>query len=542
MAQVTYLQLSPEFGGQRFGPFRGVEIRLGSDPDFNDISLPADLGVAPQHLKVLQQGENTFIIAPVDRTTTVYIWRQNSNKPKQIVTPMAVTPGDSFSLVVPEGARFTIEVGTLQKEKDRMGDSMADKAMKRMPTSRGLLDEIKRRGFAAVFTTKLGNAGMNVWRFIVTGQIFSPVYIIAGLMMVSGWFMAGGVGCGAMSLNTSKNGFADALRTCEAEKDGLDPMDGGKQSVQSLTRNILEDDQWKPTLIDDRPLMIAYGAALVSKLGRTDGYKWVYINKQNKFAAFSRAINELPPSLRGTLSYLAAHPKSTGYREWAVIEDSEGNEVCARGPLKLTFRQAVRLGLENVQLDKVVSQSVANSADKNMKAAELMKTAEFEGYEPPLNLDGTQIAEAGGAEVQGGRECLHLEGPDDRDDVGKLAKAIREQLGATAKGLPGEGQPYWIGHRLAKLAAMDFQYQYGDLKFNAGNRGPISNLEAQNVVKKRTEFAASYVADVMSNAVAARCSARLDKEMQDSPPEHLGTLPELEKCLIIKGMVDYGLL
>ena len=72
MSQVTYLQLSPEFGGTRFGPFRGVEIRLGSDPDANDISLPADLGVAPQHLKVLQQGENTFIIAPVDRTALAF--------------------------------------------------------------------------------------------------------------------------------------------------------------------------------------------------------------------------------------------------------------------------------------------------------------------------------------------------------------------------------------------------------------------------------------------------------------------------------------
>ena len=52
---VTFLQLSPEFGGTRFGPFEVVEIRLGSDPDQNDITLPETLGVAEQHVKVLRQ-------------------------------------------------------------------------------------------------------------------------------------------------------------------------------------------------------------------------------------------------------------------------------------------------------------------------------------------------------------------------------------------------------------------------------------------------------------------------------------------------------
>lgn len=539
MSQVTYLQLSPEFGGTRFGPFRGVEIRLGSDPEVNDISLPADLGVAPQHLKVLQQGENTFIVAPIDRTATVYIWRKNSNKPKQIVTPMAVTPGDSFSLVVPEGARFTIETGTLRQNKERTGDSMADKAMKRMPTSRGIFDEIKRRGFAAVFTTRLGNAFMNVWRFVATGQIFSPVYIVAGLMMVSGWFMAGGVGCGAFSLNSSKNDFADKWRTCEDQRMGLNENDGGVQTVPTLTRSILQDDQWKPTLRDDRTLNTKYATVLVNRFGRKDGYRWAYRNKSNKFASFNRGIKQLPPALTATLAYIAAKPSTVGYREWTVVEDSEGKEVCARGPLKLTYRQAVRLGLENVQLDRLVTRSVALSQDMAEKREELLKTAEFEGIDELPNLDGTTFAD-GGAEVQGGRECLHLEGPDDREDMAALTRAIRTQLGATASGLPGEGAPYWIGHRLAKLAAMDFAYQYDGLKFNANNQGPIANLEAQDVTGKRVEFAADFVAGVMADAVAAKCMAVLDKDMSDSPPEHMGELPTLENCAVLKAFVEYG--
>ena len=30
---ATYLRLTPEFGGTRFGPFEELEIRLGSDAD-----------------------------------------------------------------------------------------------------------------------------------------------------------------------------------------------------------------------------------------------------------------------------------------------------------------------------------------------------------------------------------------------------------------------------------------------------------------------------------------------------------------------------
>ena len=43
----TFLQLAPEFGGTKFGPFEHVEIRLGSDPANSDITLPEALGAAP---------------------------------------------------------------------------------------------------------------------------------------------------------------------------------------------------------------------------------------------------------------------------------------------------------------------------------------------------------------------------------------------------------------------------------------------------------------------------------------------------------------
>jgi hypothetical protein len=105
---VTFLQLAPEFGGTRFGPFLGYEIRVGSDPNRNDITVPESLGVAPEHVKILRQPDNTFILAPVERTATLFYWRAGATRPTQLNAPRAVQDGDGFSLVTPEGPRFYI--------------------------------------------------------------------------------------------------------------------------------------------------------------------------------------------------------------------------------------------------------------------------------------------------------------------------------------------------------------------------------------------------------------------------------------------------
>ncbi|MFT4978994.1 MAG: hypothetical protein ACI8S6_004904, partial [Myxococcota bacterium] len=41
---VTYLSLTPEFGGTRFGPFEGLGVRLGADANRCHIVLPESLG------------------------------------------------------------------------------------------------------------------------------------------------------------------------------------------------------------------------------------------------------------------------------------------------------------------------------------------------------------------------------------------------------------------------------------------------------------------------------------------------------------------
>jgi len=536
MALVTFLQLSPEFGGMRFGPFQGVEIRLGSDPEANDVTLPETLGVSPQHVKVLQQGEESFIIAPVDRTSTVFIWRQNSNKPKQITTPMAVRTGDGFSLVTPEGPRFYIQQEQSHKNRDKMGGSIADRAMKKMPTSRGLFEEVKRRGLAKVMSTKIGNFFQYGYRFVVSGQIFNPVYIVAGIMALSGWFFAGGASCAALSQNSSKNTYQSKWQVCEGQRQGI-TGDETRPTVPTLTRQILLDGEWTPTLRDDRDLYAGFTDELNLAFGNAEQYKWTYRNDKTQTAVFRRQIGALPPTLVETLAYVAAQPSRTGSREWRIVVDSEGNEVCGRGPLGLTYRQGVRLGLENMQLDSLVSNSVASSQDIDRKRELLLATADF--MPDPPRLEGTVIADAGGAVAQGGRECMHIDGTDDRDDLSALAARFRVEFGSGVRGLSDEAQPYWVANRLVKLAAMDFKYGYEELKFNATNKTPIQSLANQDVTQKRREYVSKYAGEIMANAVVVRCMAVLDKDNINSLPEFLGDLPDLSQCAVIKAFVEY---
>jgi hypothetical protein len=539
MNAVTFLQLAPEFGNTKYGPFRGAEIRLGSDPASNDIAMPEDVGVLAQHVKIIQQNETTFIVAPVDRTATVFIWRANSSKPKQISTPIAVGVGDGFSLVSPEGYRFYIQTENLQKQRESAGGSFKDKAMKRMPTSRGLLEEVKRRGFAKVFTTRLGNSAMYAYRFIITGQIFSPMYIVAGIMMVSGWFFATGATCSAFSLNMSANDLGQKLSECQDAAAGVE-NGGNNESLPSITTQVQQVNSLKETLREDQSLNRAYADALKLAFGEPQEYSSHYLRSNGDFARLYGGLKrKWSPALVDTVAYAAA-TKGRVKKSWNVVVDSEGSDVCGRGPLRLTYRQAVNLGLENVQLDALVTESVAISGAKQEKLELLGRTAAAAGVEEMDTL-GITINPGDDAVVTGRRRCMHVEGEDDREDIGKLVKALDAAIGPSGAKLPQENGPYWLAYRLFKLGAMDF-VNYEDLRFDATNLPPSQYLAGQDGVgKRRATWATDYAGRVMAQAVVTRCGAVLDKQTIDTPPEHMGDkLPELIPCAIVKTFVEYG--
>jgi hypothetical protein len=531
MATVaTYLQLAPEFGGTKFGPFQGVEIRLGSDPTRNDIVLPEALGVLPAHVRVIRQADNSFILAPTERTATVYLHRNDARAPKLVTTPTAIQTGDGFSLVTAEGPRFHVLVEQPQKA-GAGGDTVAPPKPKKPGAAEGVMAEFKRLGFAKFFTTKAGSFLNTAWMMVKTGTIFSPRYIVMGLMMVVPLMMAGGASCAAISFKWQSDKKEEQIVDLKSDLDACGAGDSGADpTVASLTQAILGDREWQQSLEADPQFNLAYLQRLKSIFERSDRYAWVFQRKKSELTTLmGRMDSSMGKNLARVFAYTAAHPGFVPERQWGLVQaNSEGQRTCGRGATLMTFRQATNLGV-NAQPDALADAGIATSEDLDAKAA-LIKAAlggdrrEFENVE----------IQQEGAGLQGGYQCLYLEGSDDRTDPKALAAALGKALGPKAKGLPEEGTDHWITSRLVKYFAADFIFGFEDLTFTKSKAPSVVIAEAAPPQKT---FALENAAEIAARAVAIPCMAILEKEST----EHLGASPTLVQCGVLRLLVERDL-
>lgn len=538
---VTFLQLTPEFGGTKFGPFEAPEIRLGSDPGASDITLPETLGVASQHVKLLRQQDNSYILAPVDRAAPIFHYRAGTARPKQVTAPMAVAPGDSFSLVTPEGPRFVIITESDAKAIQAAAEEAAgpDWLKKVQPNAtrlrEGLLKEIKRRGFAVVFTSRLGNLYMRTWTMVRTGAIFSPVYIVSGMLMLSGWLFAGGAACSALKLNSSKSGYVEDLSNCRDQLGVAQNASGdlAEPSVPQLTQQVLGGEPNWEISVQDKDLYPAFARALREVYAEPLKYRWVYTRKGSPYTSFKAALDSsgLEDPVVRLLAFASASP--TFERQWSLVADSEGKDVCGRGVLDLTYRQAKNLGLTTIQPDALVDATLAASNDIQKQREALDTTLREAGatyeYRDDL-ITGT------GAEVQGGMTCLYVDGEDQRDDLKAIASALRSALGDN---VPKADQQYWITARLLRLYTADFRAgEFERIKFSAG-MAPSISLSTQDVKVERRNYAIDKAARLMGRAVAVPCLALFDKDQREVPKWFMEAPPKLGSCAILKAYVEY---
>ncbi len=526
----TFLELAPEFGGTLFGPFPGPEIRLGSSPDRTDIRLPETLGVAAVHCRVVRQDDTTWLIAPVDRAAAVWFHRSSGGRPSQLDAPVAARAGDAFSLVTPEGPRFTLRIETGKSADDASGKSHGQPP----PSSNFVARfgrEIFRIGLARMITARIGASGMWLYNFVRNGTFLSPVFLVGFLTMGSGWFLAGGSSCAALGLNKTRLTAQTQLRDCRDQL-GVEDGEASAPTVPGLVRTLLNDREWQATLLDDREFTAAFARELKLIFASSDRYRWAY-TRDGSVVVRTRAglqARGLPEDLVRALGWAAALPGQVE-REWKVVVDSEGEEVCGRGPLALTWRQAVALGLDT-QPDALVERAVAASGDTQLWKDAIGKTTA--SISAPA-ASGSVLA--AGAELQGGLECLVVEGADDRLDPTRLANALAERIGSDARGLPTEQGRYWIAARLVYLGALDFRRGLEELRLDG--QPPSVALEAAGIPKARAEFAVGFGAAIAARAVAIPCLAVLDREVSAAPPDFLGELPNLGNCAIIKAFVEY---
>lgn len=544
---LTFLKLADEFGGTKFGPFSAAEIRLGSDPELNDITLPAELGVLPEHMKVLKQKDGSFIIAPTDRSATVFVWRANGSPPKQISTPVAVTGEDGFSVVTAEGVRFNI---VQEEEKRKKPD--ANKGKSGLGAAKGrlsvgsMMEEIKRQGIMKFTRTSLGHWFQNGYKYVTSGAILKPRNIIMMITVASGWVFAGGIGCTALSLSKQKADAKDDLESCSDELDicqGVD--DGADPTIASLTQEILGDSDWLLVLQGDPALQALYAEELRSVFQQADRYEWVYKRGSSDFAQLSRRLQNAlgndpdAQALARVLPYIAARPGTSTEREWVILrQDSAGRRVCGRSAAAITYRQAHNLGLD-AQLDAEVKAQLLASADDSEKRTHLTQTGQNAGLtmeEIDAILSQDEEIESKVVGAQGGSACIWVPGDDSRSDYRDLASGLKDSLAfrGAARDLPRTTDNFWLSARLVKFYAADYEIEFDQLDLKAGTPTQIlASLEGH----PGAPWVMENTAKTMARAVAIPCLARLHSE--GSLPEHLpGEIPSLVKCGILNLLAD----
>lgn len=534
---ALYLKLTPEFGGHRFGPFEGLEVRLGTDKDRCHIVISEGLGVVRDHCKVLRQNQDNLILTPAERTAAVWLWRQNALRPTQVQTPTAVRPGDAFSLVTPEGPRFIIELAPLP----------ADVLAARRPASRGfrrltpgrMLQEIYRFFLARLYTFSPIAVAARAWYFVTSGAIFQP-RILIGLTVAAFTMLSMLVGsCHIYSLRNQVSGLTSQttelksdLETCRSLSDK--PI--AQQDFADLAYQLTRSPTIQRTLTKDGALKakVKEQAQLIAN-GR-DRYEWLYRNPDvvSAFSRWRQRIEEsdttkqgIDPVTRHLLVYAAATPNRID-PIWSQYKDSSGAEACVRGPLQLTWRQAMNLGL-TAQPDAFVRGDASALANDPAARMQLLIGATTKALRP-APLEGMVTAPYPISE--GERTCIYGTDADERDDSGAVSRMLLEQVGKGAKGVPGEDSDAMEVARIARLFAADLPgFSFADtqkLPINLMSGSPSSVFkEIPN-----GDWVMDRTAEVIARSMVLPC----DVVLNGNPAEMekvMGTLPDPVPCLVL---------
>jgi len=553
----TFLELAPEFGGTRFGPFKAMEVRLGSDPGSNDIVLPENLGVLPNHVKLLAQGDGSFIVAPVERTAGVFSYRGGGSA-KQVTSPIAIQGGsdtftaDSFALVTPEGPRFYVLLVQARVEGKKKENDF-DRAKKRL--SRGsLLNEIKRQGLVMFLTTR-GGAELQRWgTFIKTGAILRPRYLIGGVAVMAGWLFAGGLGLVACQAAVGNAKAKQDLNECKSENALLGGGDGSSGvTLEGYTARVLgakgaPNNAWRNALRQDTEFADAYRrelAAILLNDARKDRLRWVYRRPQSDFTLVKREMDRVkwPAELVRVFAYTAALEGTGADREWTFLEaDSIGKEACGRGPMAMTWRQGQQLGLTALSLDAPLPYQKWSAAGSEDKARAVKDTgASLLGYTTPddvgqvhgratLNQQDIMCAYTGEEDVSADPRSL----PNTKELIAGLNKSV----GPSANGVPSVENSVGVLARLLKFYAADDKMDVGRIDLSRGDAIPTMML---NEAKTAKPYAVQKAAEALAKAVAIPCMARLDPGFADlALDKTIGDAPEPLDCIIIEGMIRYN--
>ncbi len=535
--RATYLRLTPEFGGTRFGPYEGLEVRLGSDPDRCHIVLQPELGIDAEHVKLFRESQENLILAPSDRTSAVFLFRANGSRANQVTTPTAVRPGDAFALVTIGGPKFIIELDLLPEE------IRQERANKRGKTGRGKLTkgaiagEAKRQAFTQLLVTGPAQIAQRAITFVKSGAIYQPrnIFMIAGVF--GGWVFGGVMMCNSRSVKTNLDVTNQRYENCEKELEFAENLGGDstESSFDQLAAKIVGSTLLGEALEEDSALRGLVKKKAKTVFANSKRYGWVIGNNGPKSARFAewreRVMGEdaLDEDTQRLLVWLAGTPGRLN-SEFIDVNDSETESVCGRGGLQMTYRQAISMGL-NTQADALVEKDYEEVAkDKSRRESLLEDTISAAGG---AGLPDDTFKTEFDPVRQGRSACLYIEGSDDRGQPSAIMSSFSKHLGESPEDLPPWGAPNSSVARLAKywaadLTRVDYRSGPGDIDFSDSQVGAtLDGFDA------RGQWVLSRTAETIARAMVVPCLAVLSGDA-DNAKNSLGEdLPSPVNCLVL---------
>lgn len=194
----TYLDLAPEQGGTRFGPFAGT-IQLGSDPGRTQVQIP---GTAAVHATIVDHGNGTFTVAPAARGCAM--WLVQGGRAQSLMAPRSARSGDAIVLATANGPRFTLVADLPAPGRPRPGAPIATAGAgvgvvpahvaRRYDREGGvgnaLANEAQRQMLARLVRRSPFREIYQIWHRGRSGALLQPRYIVSAVFALV--LLAGG--------------------------------------------------------------------------------------------------------------------------------------------------------------------------------------------------------------------------------------------------------------------------------------------------------------------------------------------------------------
>lgn len=528
---VTYLSLTRAFGGTRFGPFEGLEVRLGCDPDRCHIVLPEALGVVKEHVRLIRQGPLNLILAPADRTATVFLYKQNERRPTQLYTPTAVRPGDSFALVTQDGPRFVIEADELPEEVKAQRDEARKVSTGRKRLSAdSMATETKRQVWTRLLVLGPAQIAQRAWLYIQSGAIYQPRNIFLAVTIASGWIFGGVVSCRGGKTRTALASTQTRVESCQDQL-GFAEQLGEKEDLKiyDLASMITRSNLLGTTLKEDKDLY-----SLVKKKSRTmyanqAAYEWFYTasgNQARSFQTWRERVLErdgIHPDTAKLLVWLGAHPGNRRHQDYGAIYDSEGEYSCVLGAANLTYRQATRLKV-GAMPDAYHFGDIEEIASSNEKMEEKVTETLAKFLQTPsegVEYDVKSLP-------SNNEHCVHQDGSDDRKNANKVLSQVSRAVPDDSILLPVSGTVHAPTAWLSMFFSTDLIRYDPTLSFQGSSASSaVSNYD------KGKDWVLEQTAEVIARSMVLPCLLRLEGD-DESVKAMLGeSAPTMFPCLYL---------